>query len=267
MTRPGPALPIEPPIAVVVAHPDDETLGLGAQLARLPRLRLIHLTDGAPRDLDDAHRAGFTDRRAYAAARTRELSHALHVLGVRPQARIAYAYVDQEAAFNLAAIADRLCADLAGTGAVVTHAFEHGHPDHDAAAFGVHAACALLARAGRPVPHIIEFASYHLAPDGGTAYGDFPAFQSRPTATEPLTPAQRARKRRALACFATQRAVLAPFPLDAERLRLAPHYDFLRAPPAPGAWYDCRGWRVTSAIWRACAARALAELGLVETVS
>ena len=34
----------------------------------------------------------------------------------------------------------------------------------------------------------------------------------------------------------------------------------LRAAPAGGAWYDRRGWRMTSALWRRCAAQACAEL-------
>jgi N-acetylglucosamine malate deacetylase 2 len=46
------------PVAVVVAHPDDETIGCGAILRRLPLVRLVHVTDGAPRDMIDAVRLG-----------------------------------------------------------------------------------------------------------------------------------------------------------------------------------------------------------------
>src|SRR5690242_9330196 len=89
---------INAPVAVVVAHPDDETLGLGARLARLRDFKLIHLTDGAPRDMRDARREGFSDRDEYAAARARELDRALHALHAQPRKRIGYDCVDQETA-------------------------------------------------------------------------------------------------------------------------------------------------------------------------
>jgi LmbE family N-acetylglucosaminyl deacetylase len=48
---------------------------------------------------------------------------------------------DQAASLGLAGLARRLAVQLAASGAevVVTHAYEGGHPDHDATAFAVHA--------------------------------------------------------------------------------------------------------------------------------
>ena len=54
--------PIDEPVAVVVAHADDETLWCGSALPRLRNCRLIHLTDSAPRDMADANRLGIASR-------------------------------------------------------------------------------------------------------------------------------------------------------------------------------------------------------------
>ncbi|HYZ20696.1 MAG TPA: PIG-L family deacetylase, partial [Rhodopila sp.] len=74
--------PIDLPAAVVVAHPDDETIGVGPFLRLFRRLRLIHVTDGAPRNLQDARAMGFDSCEAYARARTQELHAALRAGGV-----------------------------------------------------------------------------------------------------------------------------------------------------------------------------------------
>ena len=110
----------------MVAHPDDETLGVGARITRLRRLTLIHLTDGAPRA-----------QPAIAAQRKRELSAALDVLKTMPERRITYGCPDQEAIAYLPELANALRHDLAGAAIVITHAYEHGHPDHDTAALAV----------------------------------------------------------------------------------------------------------------------------------
>ena len=76
--------PIDEPCAVLVAHPDDETLGVGSVLRRLRHLTLIHLTDGAPHEMHDAQRAGFGTREQYSAARRHELDSAMQALQARP---------------------------------------------------------------------------------------------------------------------------------------------------------------------------------------
>src|SRR3954447_4292272 len=101
------------PVALVVAHPDDETIGLGSRLASLRRLTLVHLTHGSPRRLDDARRAGFDDAARYAAVRRIELDEALAALGVAAE-RVAYGHCDQESIDALDEIVGRLVGDLDG---------------------------------------------------------------------------------------------------------------------------------------------------------
>jgi hypothetical protein len=76
----------------------------------------------------------------------------------------------------------------------------------------------------------------------------------------PLDARQLARKRAALAEFVTQKEVIAPFPLDPERLRPAPRYDFSRPPPPGEVLYDRFHWRVTGESWRESARAVLVHV-------
>ena len=239
--------PIEQPVALVIAHPDDEVVGIGSRLRSFADLTLIHLTDGSPRDLRDARRSGFSSRRDYSARREAELEAALGRLGARPK-RIGYGVPDQETSQNLPALIERLRADLAGMAAVLTHPYEHGHPDHDSAALSVAIAAPGLPR--------FELAFYHMSLSG-PCFGAFWPDPASPETAWQLTPAERIAKGEAIACFASQRETLIQFPLAAERVRPAPDYDFTRPAPPGVALYESWGFRETAADWRAHAVRVL----------
>ena len=238
---------IPEPVVLVVAHPDDEVIGLGSRLALFHRLTLIHLTDGAPRDRRDMHRAGFPDRQAYARAREAELRVALARLSVHPR-RIGYGIPDQETARALPELIARLRADLSGMAAVLTHPYEHGHPDHDSAALAV-------ARAAPDLPRF-EIAFYHQTPTDAR-FGQFWPDPDCPETVICLSPEEQRAKAEALACFATQAETLAQFGLETERLRPAPAYDFTRPAPPGAALYERWGFTETAADWRAHAERVL----------
>jgi LmbE family N-acetylglucosaminyl deacetylase len=260
-------------LLVAVAHPDDETIGAGILLSRLPFLsRVLHITDGAPRErrfLPARFAGGHAE---YAAERRRELVAAMTIAGVEEASLDCLNFPDLEATCELSSlsrkVADRfeeLRPDL-----VVTHAYEGGHPDHDATAFAVHAAAELLRRGGRPSPAILEMALYRASP-GATGPNDRLMQEFLPAGPEPaatpwvleLTPSDRELKDRMLACFKTQRALLRKLSLARrESFRLAPRYDFTRPPHVGPLLYELSRFPITGERWRELARDAMYVLGL-----
>lgn len=257
-----------PRTVVVAAHPDDETVGAGSRFRSLRDPLFVHITDGAPRSMHDARAAGFSARGGYARARRRELLKALALVPVPPARCIGLGIADQEASFALQFLARALRDLLKGMlpGIVLTHAYEGGHPDHDAAAFGVHAACRLLEKEGVSPPPLVEYALYRADP---AHRGRMTAFEFLPHpgctgTTVELDPEERILKGRMLRCFATQQKVLGAFPVSVERFRPAPCYAFLRPPHEGALYYENFEWGVTGEQWRDYAGKALEELGLLQ---
>ena len=255
------------PLAIVVAHPDDETLGCGAQLRRLAGAKLIFVTNGAPHDPEEATRHGFSGPEAYAAARSRELAAALALAHVPERNIIKLGLFDQTAALQLADLSRTIhCLITAhDLRLVLTHAYEGGHPDHDATAFAVCAAAEVARRSGRDVA-VLEMPLYRANGDR-VAYQRFAPGPEAASCTIRLTSEERKLKRRMLDAHASQRATLAPFGVDAERFRVAPDYDFTRLPNQGQVLYERYPSGMTAAHWLALTRAALDELRLGETRS
>jgi LmbE family N-acetylglucosaminyl deacetylase len=257
----------DPPVTLVVAaHPNDEAIGAAGRIAKLsPACWVVHVTDGAPADrrFFPASAEKLT-RAAYARARREEALRSLALAGVDAPRVTCFGLRDQESAFDLVPAVERLVATLTELRPqiVLTHAYEGGHPDHDTAAFVVHAAAALaLARDSEP-PAVVEMTSYHDQ-GGRTVRGEFLPPASREMVIE-LSEEERKCKRAMLAAYAMQREVLAPFRAEVERFRLAPAYDF-GAPPHDGRLhYERFGFGVAGAMWRAFARAAVKKLALPE---
>ncbi len=258
----GPA----PRLLIVTAHPDDEVIGAGAQLPRWRGAGFLQVTDGSPSNPGDALAAGFKSREAYGAARRRELRAALALAGVSPQQLCRVNFIDQETSFHLLELAEFMADALREIRpeVVLTHPYEGGHPDHDATAFAVHTGCRLLDRRQGNTPAIVEMTSYHNSA-GKMATSEFLSHPDCPEETIALAPEQSAFKKQLFECFASQKHVLAGFPIAVEKFRLAPAYDFGQPPHTGILYYEMFPWGIDGPRWRAMARQALSELGLTAT--
>jgi LmbE family N-acetylglucosaminyl deacetylase len=226
-----------PVVLLIAAHPDDEVIGAGSRLAPFPGLIIAHVTDGAPRNMIDAAKHGFCSAQDYARARRVELDRALEVLGASAE-RVELGFPDQGAAWLLTEVVRSLRGLIrtVDPDLILTHAYEGGHPDHDACAFAVHTAAAAS-------HNIFEFASYHAGPNGIRTG----AFLNGEGAVVELSPLQVAAKQRAFDCFETQRETLSLFQCRTECFRRAPVYDFTRPAHAGKLYYENFNWGMTGA--------------------
>jgi N-acetylglucosamine malate deacetylase 2 len=245
-----------PRAVLIFAHPDDETIAIGARMGRFAGAHMVHVTDAAPRNGLDFCAHGFRSLREYREARWEELERMLETAGISRISRQRLDIADQEASLRLTGITRRIAEILQKhrPEVVFTHPYEGGHPDHDACAFAVHRAVALLhsrrARAAPTIPLIIEAPFYHADPSGigvGMETGTFlPASSKTEEIVFPLSPEEQERKHALIDCFQTQRETLSYFQVTEERFRIAPEYEF-RLPPHTGAiFYDSRRWGMSS---------------------
>jgi LmbE family N-acetylglucosaminyl deacetylase len=235
-----------PRTILVFAHPDDETVALGARLGRFGQAHFVHVTDGAPRNERDSRWHGFASWREYREARAREFDCLLAAARIETATRECLEIPDQDASYHLPDLARRVAQLIADhqPEVVFTHPFEGGHPDHDACAFAVHHALRLRNASYNPPALVIEGAFYNAAsPQPG---GFVPRSDAALRREYRLTPEERRRKQARIDCFLSQKETLSGFPLDCERFRLAPDYDFTHPPHPPPLLYDRYPWGMTS---------------------
>ena len=256
------ANPVNQPlrIAVLAAHPDDEAIGASSVLGHHPGGAVVYLTDGAPRNIRLWPSDFRGSREDYAAKRRAEAERALAVTGLAPKDMYWLGAVDQEAIFSARELARSLAEILTKlkVEVLVTHSYEGGHPDHDAAAF-IAALAVARCEAHSVLP--LEMTSYH-ARDGQCVNGEFLPSTDANMGEElciDLCLPERERKQRMFTAYASQSLVLSAFGTSPERFRRAPSYNFSR-PPHPGKlWYESMGW-MSGEQWRALAAQHTAGM-------
>lgn len=254
------------PLLIVAAHPDDETIGAGVLMGRVPNVQIVHVTDGAPRNTADARAAGFSNCESYAEQRKLEVRYALSHAGIPEGAIHCLQFPDQDTAFHLAELAQVLAEVffMYRPRVVITHAYEGGHPDHDSVAFACRQAAEIFSsyddNETGSEPAIWEFTGYHIS-DGRPRVYDFLSHGDARECGFRLSEEERQLKVVMLREFATQRKTLEPFMHpEFERFRRAPRYDFSRAPHDGKLFYEHFDWGVNGSTWRTLAERAPASL-------
>jgi len=222
----------------MVAHPDDEAVGCAGLLQRMDDPIVVFATDGAPRS--DYFWKQYGSREAYARVRAVEAERALSAIGVSHLHFLSddSPCADQELYLNLTPTYDqvRQVIEAELPQCILTHAYEGGHPDHDACAFlAVHAGN----QYGLPV---WEMPLYHRA-TGEVARQAF--IDSTGQHAIELTREELSRKHQMYATYVSQAAVLADFTAAVERFRPMRNYNFARAPHPGILNYEAWQWPIT----------------------
>jgi LmbE family N-acetylglucosaminyl deacetylase len=227
---------------VLVAHGDDETAACGALLQRMAEPVVVLATDGAPRDR--YFWGAYGSRLRYARVREEEIRRALGVIGVEnieflPElSGDSEMFVDQELYRHLPS-AIQMVSGLVSryrVTALLSLAYEGGHPDHDACSF----ICSVVAQQHR-LP-AWEIPLYHRCSSNRLLVQQQFLADRGDTVTLTPTPEELQAKREMFAAYASQGHVLAEFDIAVERRRPLASYDYSQPPHGGTLNYEFWGW-------------------------
>jgi N-acetylglucosamine malate deacetylase 2 len=256
-------------IAIVVPHQDDESIGAGAQISKMPKCLMVHVTDGAPEATSQEKSGGMTQAE-YSHIRSREVEIALDAaghLGDRKELGVK----DQKTVFNMAAVTKQLVALFLKnkTKVAMTTAFEGGHPDHDALSFAIHAARALVKKQGIEI-FVIEMPLYRMEGDASVRQSFIPDERSHEVNVE-LTKREAHLKsvlfdvHRSQYTLFNQEDQSARMSTEVELFRESPGYDFGTLPNKGNISRIYKESHVSAETWAQEIAKACKELGLEST--
>jgi LmbE family N-acetylglucosaminyl deacetylase len=229
---------------VLAAHPDDECLAFGAILQRMREPLVVFATNGAPEDPYFWQKHG--SRQAYAALRRQEAMLSMRAAGVKDVIFLqdlpgGEPLADQEL-FRQLRLAFELLADIVRrrmTTALLTLAYEGGHPDHDACSF---LAAQLSHLASIPC---WEAPLYHRSPDTTGVFQHFTGLTGEEIDVSPTT-SELERKQRMCQAYVSQGDFLGKFDIHNEPIRPQAAYDYTQ-PPHPGKTnYELWQWKMTA---------------------
>jgi len=222
---------------VLVAHPDDEAVGCGALLQRMAEPIVIFATDGAPRS--DYFWENYGSRERYAEVRAEEARCALTAAGVRQFHFLGQSegVADQELHTQLDRAYHKLAdiLDAVEPQAILTMAYEGGHPDHDSCSF---LAAQAAQQFGMPAWEMPLYHRYegHLMRQ---------TFLEGDSIELDVTREELLLKQNMFAAYESQAEVLRDFLPYLERFRPTRAYDFNRPPHSGILNYEAWGWPMT----------------------
>jgi LmbE family N-acetylglucosaminyl deacetylase len=227
---------------VLVPHHDDEAISCGILLQRMRSPLVVFATDGAPRDEFFWKRYG--SRQAYAELRRDEAAKAMAIAGVKdfeflPLLRGGAIFVDQELyqviPQAIEAVSELITRHRAD--ALLTLAYEGGHPDHDASAFIV----SMLAREFRVSAWEMPIYS---RPNGRPHRQAFLLETGEEIILQP-TESEIRKKADMFRCYASQGALRDFFDPRRELFRPQVSYDYSQPPHTGKLNYEAWGWPIS----------------------
>ena len=229
---------------VLVAHPDDECIAFGALLQRIREPLVVFATNGSPADPYFWQQHG--SREAYAALRRQEALNSMHAVGVKDVLFLAdmpggEQMIDQELFRNLRHAFD-LLADIVARRmitALLTLAYEGGHPDHDSCSF---LAAQLASLASVPC---WEAPLYHRNAEGTGVFQEFVTLTDDIVDVRP-TEQEQQRKREMCLGYKSQGDFLQRFGVTKEIVRPQFAYDYTRPPHEGKTNYEAWNWNMTA---------------------
>jgi LmbE family N-acetylglucosaminyl deacetylase len=223
---------------VLIAHPDDEAVGCGALLQRMREPVVVFATDGAPHDPYFWEKYG--SREAYAELRRQEARAALALAGVR---HIEFLRItDQELFRRLRPARESLSALVRHyrPQALLTLAYEGGHPDHDSCSFLASVLARTLSLPAWEVP------LYFRRSNNAILFQQFRSLNGAEVSLQPTAEEQKS-KGGMLAAYASQGEMLKQFSAATEWFRPQAAYDYSQPPHAGVLNYEAWGWPIKGA--------------------